>query len=881
MTELTARLNTSVTDGDVIVVSGPAGCGKSGLLAAAPELLQDPKKRVVFAAAGGPADAPSVDITGPAGELVESVTGDRPAPDADGLAEQLVQLAGSTPLLLVVDDVHTADPESRKVLQRLAQRIKSAPITVLLSVARRSSIWSLQGLSSLFPKQRYIVTAPLTRAGVADLGQHRAGTRLAATVVDELMAVAGGNIALTQAILDDMVAAGVTDAPVFGPSFAQTIHGWMHRIRCAPLAEVVQAIAVLGASCTSGLLNYLVEVQPHVTRRICDELRSSGVLSDEVTLHPRVSGVLLAAEDGGLSELQLRAPQLLYDDGAPAEEVARQLVMNGSAAQPWAVDILCEAAHHAARSKRHQDAVALLQFASRWCVDENARAEVDAALVDFSWWLKPLAASRRLGALLESARQGRLPSRSVLRMARRLAWLGSADEANEMLRLAREDPDGDADADARIELAISEFWINHLFPGSAQPLPAASGALPPESFAGSYPWLSSAQRLSSLLVAERQQDVQLLAEEILQQCQPDHSNLEAVQMALFFLLAAERQDSVRTWLAKRPARQTGSAAPPQWRSMVCVTEAVDSWWQGDLSDAMRAVRRALEVLDVQQWGGLVGLPRGVLLLVMTEQGRHQEVAEELLRSMPVSFTRSPYGLVYLRARGLHHLATGSLQAALADFHNCRDILTSWGMELPGLVPWRLDLARALLSLGEHKEAQLLAKEHLGLSPDAFSSGRGTALHLLSVASPLSGRAAGLRDAVRVLERSGNVVELARALGSLAQTYRQTGQLAYARTTLSRAKMLARRCGAQWALREISSTASSGGALTDPQPHVQHPDLSAAEMRVAELAAQGYTNREIAGALFVTTSTVEQHLTHIYKKLKVRERSEVGALIRVS
>jgi DNA-binding CsgD family transcriptional regulator len=46
--------------------------------------------------------------------------------------------------------------------------------------------------------------------------------------------------------------------------------------------------------------------------------------------------------------------------------------------------------------------------------------------------------------------------------------------------------------------------------------------------------------------------------------------------------------------------------------------------------------------------------------------------------------------------------------------------------------------------------------------------------------------------------------------------------------------------------------------------------------VAALAAEGYTNREISGRLFITVSTVEQHLTRIYRKLNVTRRTELPA-----
>lgn len=58
-------------------------------------------------------------------------------------------------------------------------------------------------------------------------------------------------------------------------------------------------------------------------------------------------------------------------------------------------------------------------------------------------------------------------------------------------------------------------------------------------------------------------------------------------------------------------------------------------------------------------------------------------------------------------------------------------------------------------------------------------------------------------------------------------------------------------------------------------------LSEAELRVAELAADGLTNREIAGRLFITVSTVEQHLTRVYRKLVVTRRVDLAESLRRS
>ena len=55
-------------------------------------------------------------------------------------------------------------------------------------------------------------------------------------------------------------------------------------------------------------------------------------------------------------------------------------------------------------------------------------------------------------------------------------------------------------------------------------------------------------------------------------------------------------------------------------------------------------------------------------------------------------------------------------------------------------------------------------------------------------------------------------------------------------------------------------------------------LTASERRIAELTADGFTNRQIAQTLFVTTRTVEGHLTHVFNKLDVKARTELPSAL---
>jgi DNA-binding CsgD family transcriptional regulator len=76
-----------------------------------------------------------------------------------------------------------------------------------------------------------------------------------------------------------------------------------------------------------------------------------------------------------------------------------------------------------------------------------------------------------------------------------------------------------------------------------------------------------------------------------------------------------------------------------------------------------------------------------------------------------------------------------------------------------------------------------------------------------------------------------------------------------------------------ARRPMSARTGMSAASVGADEHTA-VELSDAERRVAALAAQGQTNREISRRLFVTVSTVEQHLTRVYRKLGVARRMDL-------
>jgi DNA-binding CsgD family transcriptional regulator len=109
---------------------------------------------------------------------------------------------------------------------------------------------------------------------------------------------------------------------------------------------------------------------------------------------------------------------------------------------------------------------------------------------------------------------------------------------------------------------------------------------------------------------------------------------------------------------------------------------------------------------------------------------------------------------------------------------------------------------------------------------------------------------------------------------LGAAMRRDNRRAEARGALEEGLDLAERCGAA-ALAETARTEllAAGGRSSDPYGEGL-AQLTVSERRVAELAAEGRSNPEIAQALFVTRKTVETHLGHVYRKLDIAGRGEL-------
>jgi DNA-binding CsgD family transcriptional regulator len=348
--------------------------------------------------------------------------------------------------------------------------------------------------------------------------------------------------------------------------------------------------------------------------------------------------------------------------------------------------------------------------------------------------------------------------------------------------------------------------------------------------------------------------------------------------ATISLLWAERYAQVRPLLdaSIAQARATGDS------SRLASGLAMRGWLalrRGDLIGAEADARTALVAAELPAPTLYRVLNGGVLVKTLVDQGE-LDAAEQALAPLDSEAESGSIPAAVLRlARGRLRVEQGRVAEGLEDFLAVGARLTSAMVTCPGFLPWRSDAALAQRALGEHESAERLAEEELELAR-AFGAARalGVALRAAGVVAGGDRGASLLREAIAVLERGDAGLDRARALADLGALLRRRNRRTEARELLREALDVAHRAGAKALADRAETELRATGARPRRVVLTGLDSLTASERRIAELASQGLTNREIAQSLFVTARTVEGHLTSIFRKLQLDSRNELRSAL---
>jgi DNA-binding CsgD family transcriptional regulator len=240
-----------------------------------------------------------------------------------------------------------------------------------------------------------------------------------------------------------------------------------------------------------------------------------------------------------------------------------------------------------------------------------------------------------------------------------------------------------------------------------------------------------------------------------------------------------------------------------------------------------------------------------------------------------------YALIDSRAR--FYIASARYEAAVRDIGILLEIerrvpdLVEWRRPASGLVNQRVLGAQALIALGDFKRARALVDEEMPRAK-AFGTHRaiGMTLHAAGLLEQGETRIQTLKRATEELSQSQSRLEYARALHDYGAALRRANRRAEARAPLQAALTIAREARAAPLRDRAAEELKATGARVSRPDQTGVDALTASEHRIASMAAAGMSNRDIAQALFVTVKTVEMHLGHVYQKLNVANRAQLGS-----
>ncbi|MCR1784605.1 AAA family ATPase [Nocardioides carbamazepini] len=894
--------------GGALCLLGPAGVGKTSLLDAALATAGD--LRVLRAAAGeleahapygvvrqlfgrvlagmAPAALDGLDgIAHGAARAAVDLVLHRGAPVGDpsvmlnSLYWLLDGLTADGPLVLSIDDAHWADEASLLFCRHLLSRADELP--VLLVVAARDILPERRSpaLAALVAGAPRLDLAPLSVDGVrsclADLGHAQISDELAAACTD----VTGGNPFLVVALADLL---GTTDVRSLVPrTVVDTV---VQRLTALGTAEqaLARAVAVLDTA-PLRIAAELADLTPEKAGIAADRLRDAGLFSTDSRTGFRHallrSAVLAATAAAGRDDLHRRAARALADLPDGLHVAAGHLLEVEGIGDPWAADVLRTAARSALADGAPQAAVDLLR---------RAVAEPPAA-VDLPGFLVELGtAELHVGdpaSITTLERAGRGVTDPVLRAHCALALatayhVGGFYERTVPILTEVLEALGPEHGDLVLVVEAALVAAALCVPGrvdEARQRLAAHGRL-----AGVTPGerllLIHQASVANATVAPISEAGELARRAIGDGATPEQvaSPFEWT-IARIHLACAGEYDAVADLCAQGLDLAAREGSVPLYAA-ASVTRGWAHLWAGRLDDSATDFTEALRHADLVPGGQLVRLMAAAgQAEALLARGRLAEAAaavESVPEEVAADRTNAT-GIHLLRSRGLVRAAAGDHEAALVSLRQCGARLQELDMDSPTWCGWRAPAVESLWALGRVDEARALAADELAVAELKGAAG------VLGQALRIAGEVAGA-DGIALLERSVAVLDgsqarlqEARSRVALGSALRRTGRRVEGREQLRAGRELAHRLGATVLTERATTELALAGGRAGRIEVTGVAALTSAERRVCELASAGLRNRDIAQRLFVTTKTVEVHLSRAYRKLGVG-RDGLGPLL---
>jgi DNA-binding CsgD family transcriptional regulator len=909
--------------GLLLAIEGPPGIGKTALMAEAKSRAHEASMQVLGARGSelersfsfgvvrqlfepllaSPSDERTELISGaaalaeplfePEGLVVETGT-DSSLATLHGLYWLAANLAARRPLLLAIDDLHWCDLPSLRWLAYLLPRMEGLALSVVVGLrpAEPGEDPALLDQIVSDPLATVIRPTPLSTEATARFLRDA----LSAEVEDAFCAACeeetGGNPLLLRELVHAIAVEGLapTDANVphlralKARAGSRAVSLRLSRLPREATA-LAQAVAVLGDDVDPHQAAQLAGLDEQAASEAAAALVRVDVLRPQQPfnfVHPLIRAfVYEALTPVGRDGLHERGAELLAAAGAEPERVSAQLLRSPAAGNSEVVATLREAARRAGTRGASESAVAYLRRALAEPPGDAERAEVLVELGSAEVRVSGEAAVEHLQAARELIDDPIRKAEIALLLGRQL-YLLRGEESDAVLTDALADLGG---ADPELERLLQAGLItNDMFAPAlhhhalelleqVRRRPAADtlGEKVLLSLLAHHDARAGRPAAEVIPVARRAFAAGTLVRE-------DASGTAFIP-PVFVLAMADLDEALVIFEdALAEARRRGStlafAAAKVFRLPLLV-------WRGDLGEAVAEAREALDL--GRAWGPTArfyGHASAFLADALMEQGKLDDATAALAS---IAFHESRLDserVLFLRDSSARlRILRGDLAGGAGQLLEAGRRFDDVGSRNPAFIAWRSPAALALFQLGREDEARRLATEELELAR-TWGAPRALAA-ALRVAGLVEGGAPGLarlEEAVQTVERSPAKLEHAKARTELGAALRRGNRRAEAREHLRQAVELATLCGASSLAARAERELLATGARPRRVALSGVASLTPSERRVAEMAAEGPTNREIAQALFVTQRTVEVHLTSIYRKLAISSRSQLAAAL---
>jgi DNA-binding CsgD family transcriptional regulator len=911
--------------GSLIIVEGPAGIGKTSLLQAAGARART-RGTDVFAACGvplerdfafgvvrqlfegpltaRPARGRSRLLAGAAKLAAPVVTGESPPTDAPiaestvvhGLYWLTANFAERAPLLLVIDDLHWSDGPSLLYVAYLARRLEGLPVAVVAAARTGDPEVESSLVNELLatPGVQTLQIPALSEDGVARLVRDRLG-RPDPEFVAACHEATGGVPFLVRELTQALAADGIS--PIAAESDAVRTSGpatVAHAtvLRMARLSidavSVAEAVAVLDRHARADRIAAIAELDDPAVHDAREALCAMEILAHDRM--PRFSHPLVrrAIYDGiapaARAERHRSAAELLQAEGAAPEDVAIHLLASAPAGRPDTVEQLTQAAGRAVNGGAPASAVTYLARA----LEEGAAAppaqqsELLHALARAELLTADTGALPHLEEAFALADDPRQRALIAYELGHVYSLVGDWEQIGVQFGIAlAELGDRDADLATRIEAvrASSETYHPRTADAFEGRVPALRALLETD-----VPGTRNLALRMSAAMASRGFDLDEVVPFVergldegrfVEDEGPEHQDLVQGMAALMGLDALDRVESEAAH-AREVAQRRGSFFG------VAVTSFFAAWVSGQRG-ALRAAEPDLRLAtDIAvETGYQLVLPTLLFFpveVLLERDGLADVAALAETTVLPPALAESASGWMLLAARGRLRSARGERQAAVDDLRTAGEMFTAMHFRNPILYAWRSPLALALTT-GERDEATALAEsEHADATHFGLPRAEGVALRTLGLLNDGQSGIDLLEESARVLAECPSPLERARTAVELGAALRRADHRVDAREHLRLGLDLAERCGAERLTARADEELRIAGARPRRRVVSGPGSLTASEERVARMAAEGLTNREVAEALYVTAKTVENQLSAAYRKLGVTSRRDLGGAL---